>query len=101
MNQLSLFDCEDGPPHSGPITSRLAAEQLENPEALRRKVFDFIASQGKLGATDEEIQIALRMSGNTQRPRRWELAKAGRIEQDAVRRKTSAGRLAQVWIASK
>jgi hypothetical protein len=44
---------------------------------LREKVFAFIAQNN--GVTDREIQKALGLHGNTQRPRRWELWQAGRI----------------------
>ena len=79
-------------------TSRDAAKSVASKaETLRAQVLAFIAQQGERGATDEEIQLALGMAGNTQRPRRCELVKAGRIKEQG-RRKTSAGRSAAVWV---
>ena len=64
-------------------------------ETLRVEVLKFIARQ-RDGATDEEIQRGLGMTGNTQRPRRKELEKAGAIVAEGTR-KTSSGRAAAVW----
>lgn len=79
-------------------TSRDAAKSVASKaETLRAQVLAHIANCGERGATDEEIQLALGMAGNTQRPRRCELAKAGRIKEQG-RRKTSTGRSAVVWV---
>lgn len=64
----------------------------------RRQVYDSILSAGRLGATDEEGQLRLRMNGNTYRPRRGELARVNLIEQSSTRR-TGAGQDAVVWVA--
>lgn len=86
-------------PHSGPETSRAAAEAIE-PHAgtLEALVLAAITFRGTTGATDEELQTALRMDANTQRPRRWSLAKKGLIEPSGKERLTRAGRRAQVWV---
>jgi hypothetical protein len=84
-------------------TSRKAAIEIENrAPSLREQVYTFILEQGSRGATDEEIQIALRMSGNTERPRRRELEMEGRIGIGYYpqTRFTSSGREAVVWFAS-
>lgn len=103
MNQLDLFNQrprQPEPPHNGSATSREAAEEIEPTAAtLRAKVFDFIKKHGSNGATDQEIQIALQMQGNTQRPRRKELEEAGLITDSGETRKTTSGRSAIVWIA--
>lgn len=52
------------------------------------------------GACDFEMQSALLMSGDTQRPRRIELLKAGLIEDSGFRRRTGTGREAVVWTAT-
>ena len=97
MTQPSLYDRL--PPfrrHSD--TSRLAAVDIyPRTGTLRRKVLDFICGQGWSGATDEEMQIALGMSGNTERPRRRELEIAGFIKDSGLRRRTLSGELAVVW----
>lgn len=51
------------------------------------------------GATDEEIQCALSIPGNTERPRRRELEAAGLIKDSGLRRVTAANREAIVWVA--
>jgi len=62
MRQLNLFDHDRvppaNPPHSGPETSRRAAEAIK-PSAgkLRRLVHWFIAQRGPAGATDKPLTI--------------------------------------------
>jgi len=78
-------------------TSVAAAGAIEPTAAtLRMAVLGVIAATG--GATDEEIQAALGLAGNTQRPRRVELCEAGRVVDSGVRRPTKSGRQAAVWI---
>ena len=48
-------------------------------------------------ATDEEIETALNMSGNTVRPTRGTLVKDGHVVDSGVRRLTRAGNEAIVW----
>ena len=86
------------PPHSGSATSRQAAEAIEpDAETLRNKVLWFIVSKGRHGATDDEIQEALKMDGNTERPRRREMVKLRHIEESGETRPTASGRNAKVW----
>lgn len=98
MNQFDLFD--PTPLHvRHSATSKAAAENIESKAAtLRAKVLNFIRRQGAQGATDEEIQRALRMPGNTQRPRRRELEQMSRIADSGITRPTSSGRQAVVWV---
>lgn len=90
------------PPHvKASATSRAAAQAIEpRTPSLRLQVLEFILSCGEQGATDQEIAAALNLSGDTQRPRRCELVKQGKIRPAFKMRKTSAGRDAQVWIAT-
>lgn len=101
--QSLLFDVGDeaeSPPFSNATTSKSAADSIKTSAAtLRAQVFDYIRKQGSHGATDEEIQTALSMSGNTERPRRGELEKSGKISAAEQTRKTSSGRQAIVWVA--
>lgn len=60
----------------------------------RAKVLAFLTF---MSATDEEIQRALKMDGNTERPRRRELELSGKIVDSGKRRKTSTGSPAVVW----
>lgn len=87
-------------PTNGTETSLEAAESMKDSAAsLRASVYRYILSRGIDGATDEEIQDALGMDGSTQRPRRWELVKSGRVKDSMQTRRTARGRRAVVWIA--
>ena len=68
--------------------------------SMREKVFSAIRRAGSSGLTDLEVQALLQMDGNTQRPRRVELAKAKRIKPSGEKRATTSGRKATVWIAA-
>ncbi|MFW6124605.1 MAG: hypothetical protein ACOC46_00545 [Pirellulales bacterium] len=88
-------------PHSGSATSRAAAEAIR-PEAgtLSAAVFEFIVGAGDRGATDGEIQRALHLAGDTERPRRRALQQRGLIIDSGHRRKTPSGREAVVWVSA-
>lgn len=106
MKTPSLFDQpepEPTPPHvRGSATSKAAAEQIRRRvEVCRRAVLDCIRSKGRAGATDDEAQQATGYSGNTQRPRRVELVKAGLVKDSGETRRTAAGRQATVWVATE
>lgn len=84
----------------GSDTSVTAAKRVETKAGTdRRKVYDFIRERGEQGATDSEIQIGLDMTGDSERPRRWELLKAKYIRDSGKKRETPAGNPAVVWIA--
>ena len=91
-----------GVPYNGTDTSRAAAERI-TPVAITQavQVFQFIAQCGVEGATDHEIQAALGLTGDSERPRRWSLERAGMIRDSGQRRKSPKGRDAIVWIASE
>lgn len=89
------------PPHQRhSATSKAAALSLAQSRrnTLRMIVLRFV-STAVAGATDDEMQLALQMNGNTQRPRRCELVEAGLIQDSGTRRKTRNGRFATVWVA--
>jgi len=96
MKQPSLFDAPESlpyQPHSA--TSRAAAEQAEpSAETCRSLVLAYLRGHP---ATDEQIQFALRMPGNTERPRRKELVAAGLVRDSRRKRETKSGALATVW----
>lgn len=52
------------------------------------------------GATDLEVQRALAMKGDTERPRRGELVKLGLIEDSGERRESEAGRPLKVYVVT-
>ena len=88
------------PPHqSHSETSRAAAEGiLPTVGTGRRRVYDFLKHRGIAGATDQEIQIGLGMSGDTVRPRRGELVGARLVVRRNLTRKTRSGFDADVWV---
>lgn len=84
-------------------TSREAAKSIRpSAKHLRERVYAFIKSCGEYGAVDEEIQLALNMQGNTERPRRQELVLENppRIKDSGRTRATSSGRAAVVWVVA-
>lgn len=83
-------------------TSTVAAEAIRGQAAhLRALVLAEITRRGEAGATDEEVQAALGMQGNTQRPRRGELVAAGLVVDSGRRRPTRSGKPAAVWVAAE
>lgn len=80
-------------------TTLNARDQIKSKRlTLRDKVLNYITQSGDRGATDEELQQALFMAGNTERPRRDELLSMGLIRDSGRRRKTSSNRDAIVWV---
>ena len=76
-----------------------AAAKIEpSADTLRAAVLEHIRRCGPAGATDDEIQAALALDGNTERPRRWELLKADLIA-PAGHRTNARGRRCAVWVA--
>lgn len=76
-----------------------AAEIKDSADTLRARVYECILKKGDDGATDEEIQVALNMAGNTERPRRRELEiDFHRVKDSGRTRPTMSGRKAVVWV---
>lgn len=96
MTQTSLFD-RPAPYVRGSSTSRAAAASLSQSkiERDRATILAFIAARGPV--TDEEQQAGTGIGGNTQRPRRLELADAGLIKKAAEKKRTLAGNRAVAW----
>jgi hypothetical protein len=63
---------------------------------LHTKILDYLELNSD-GATDEELQQALSLQGNTLRPRRRELQLMGKVLATGVKRPTASGRQAIVW----
>ena len=79
-------------------TSRKAAEIIEpKTGTLRRRIYDFLESRGVHGATDEEIELALGISGNTVRPSRGTLVTDGFVSDTGETRKNRNGHDCIVW----
>lgn len=84
-----------------PPTSRFAAASIIGVAAnLRDQVHAFLIGRGLQGATAQEVEQALGLSGNTVRPRLVELRKSKRIITLGELRPTSAGRQAVVWLTT-
>lgn len=99
MTEPSLFDLLRPEPgkarRDGAPTSKLAALTVApRTGTQRRRVLDAIATRP---STDDELQAALRMSGNTERPRRVELVDGGWIRDSGARRPSSTGADSIVW----
>ena len=94
---LPLFAAR-APAVRGSATSAAAADSLgpKTLNAMQVRVLRFLQTCGAFGATDEEMQLALRMNPSTQRPRRGELARRGFVVACGTRR-TASGRVARVW----
>jgi hypothetical protein len=88
----------DLPYQSHSWTSQAAAESIspKRTEQDRRDILRYIRLN--YGATDEELQLALHMNGNRERPRRVELVDKFKLVRDSGRtRLTSSGRAATIW----
>ena len=97
MTQLDFLTA----PHNGSPTSRAAAEAITlTAGTLRALVMTYIRDQGEHGATRQEIEDALQISGDTIRPRCKELLAMGLIHATTATRPTVAGRSAVVLEAT-
>lgn len=86
--------------NDAPDTSIAAAKKvLGRTGSQRRRVYNYILSNGIDGATDQQIQDALSISESSERPRRKELLEAGLIIDSGERRPTRSGNASKVWIA--
>jgi hypothetical protein len=89
-----------------PTQVAAAAAALPRTGTWRRWVLDAIGAawpvrpDGSGGLTDEEIEDALGIGGNTERPRRKKLEEAGLILDSGATRPTSTGKAAIVWVAA-
>lgn len=81
-------------------TSRAAAEAVApRATSYREQVFRAIQAAGENGLTDEEGVNVTGIGSSTWRPRRYELADAGRIRDSKRTRRTNSGCWAVVWVA--
>lgn len=81
-------------PHNGTPTSKAAAEAKGNAATERELVYRALAQA--VEATREELETLTRLSGNSLRPRIYELVKAGRVEETGATRPTTSGRRAAI-----
>lgn len=80
-----------------PTSMAVAKKMFPKSGSLRRKVYDYFISCGNYGATDQEIETNLNMSGNTVRPTRQSLQKDGYIIDSGLIRKNQNGNSCIVW----
>ncbi len=84
-----------------PTSRKAAANALGKSGTNRYRVMLTIANTGPVGATDDELQAILKMSVNTQRPRRVELVKAGYVKASGYERYVrETDNTAIVWVAT-
>ena len=81
-------------------TSRIAAERVyPKSGSIRLSVYEYLIRQGLRGATDQEMQSALMMSGDTVRPSRITLLRDGLIIDSGETRLNANGNPCTVWRA--
>ena len=108
MTQRTLFslnDQNDKPlptlPHNGSSTSKLAARSMRSlAGAQQQRVLECLQQADNAGLADEEIQTALNLSGNSERPRRASLVALGLVRNSGLMRKTNSGHAAVVWVVA-
>ena len=84
-------------PSAKPTSASAALNALPKSGSKRRRVYEYLKQTG--GATDEEIERALGISGNTVRPTRGSLVKDKFVIATDLERLTLAGNMAIVWKA--
>ena len=83
---------------AGSETSEEAAKSIDA-GSIRDRVRALIEDMGCLGATDEELEKKLGMRHQTISARRRELVLMGKAKDSGVKRRTTSGRKAVVWVA--
>jgi len=78
-----------------------ATNALPRSGTIRRKVYDYFLLRGLRGATDQEVEIALQISGNTLRPTRGSLVKDGYLIDTGTTRKNYNQQDCIVWRAAE
>jgi hypothetical protein len=87
-------------PHNGTATSVEAAESVEPVRgSLQWRVWRYVNGRDLDGATAQEIERGLGLSGNTVRPRLRELEAMQLIQKTNRTRETASGRKATVYVA--
>src|SRR5690349_9049778 len=106
MTERKLFPDDDpgnppdkSLPNSGTPTSKAAAGSMKTHAGQQRKlVRQFFVDRGSLGATQQEVELALGIAGNSVRPRCKELEQSGEIKNSGSTRPTLSRRNAAVWV---
>lgn len=69
-------------------------------ESLRRRVIAYVAGRGQVGATSDEIEVALGLPHQTVSARITEAKAGGELVKSGDRRPTRSGRNAAVLVAT-
>jgi len=67
-------------------------------DSYRGRVYQYLVDQQEKGATDQEMQEALKMAGDTLRPTRGSLLKNGLIYDSGKTRQNENGNACIVWV---
>jgi len=87
------------PPHENTPTSIEAAARIKDiAPTLREAVHRFIYARGKRGATDDEVEMYLKLRHQSASARRRELVQLHQVFDSGTTRNTRSGRKATVWI---
>jgi transcription initiation factor IIE alpha subunit len=78
---------------------RAAIKVYPETGSLRLKIYELLVRAGSRGATDQEIESILGISGNSVRPLRGSLEKQGFIIDSGTTRENTNGNLCIVWKA--
>jgi len=78
-------------------TNLMQTPAYANAATAGEMILEYIRRTGAVGATDDQISIALGLSNSTVRHSRRALADAGKVQDTGRTRRTSEGRLARVW----
>jgi predicted transcriptional regulator len=99
MSDFVELDLWGPPPATADPNSQAAAESMVlSAGNLRRAVMQVIARWGPIA--EWEIEAHLGMSGNTTRPRVWELHRGGLIERTPHKGLTPSGRACWMYVAT-
>ena len=101
IEEYGLYDGR--PPHvAGSDTSESAAEAIADCQPkLVEEVYRFLRRRQTLGATCDDVEVALDMKHQTASARLRELAQEERIVDSGRRGKTRSGRSAVIWIVKE
>ena len=103
MNQIPLtLAMRDLPlPYKRDSDTSIAAATKARPKApaYRTAILGYLVGRGALGATNEEISLAMGIKIQTVCPRMKELREAGTVVAAGAWRPTESGRDAVVWVA--
>ena len=84
----------------GSDTSKAAAESMRSAApSIKHRVYNFLLQRGATGATDDEIEIGLKLTHQTASARRRNLELSGALVKTDNKRPTRSGRLAYVYTA--